>query len=60
MYKKYEQLRNERGLTDYKVAKETGISPATLSSWKTGAYTPKIDKIKKIADFFGVTINEIV
>ncbi|MBQ9065245.1 MAG: helix-turn-helix transcriptional regulator, partial [Blautia sp.] len=35
-------------------------SQATLSSWKSGKYTPKIDKLKKLADYFGVPIEELM
>lgn len=60
MYQKYEKLRNERGITDYEVFKKTGISTATLSEWKKGTYQPKIDKIKKLAEFFGVPITYFI
>ena len=52
MYKKYAQARDEAGVTDYEVAKQTGISTATLTNWKYGRYTPKADKIKKLASYF--------
>ena len=48
---------DEKGITAYKVAKETGISTATLSSWKKGRYTPKKEKLQKIADYFGVRLE---
>lgn len=54
MYEKFEALLKERGVTPYKVGQATGISTATLSSWKKGVYTPKPDKIQKIADYFDV------
>ena len=57
VYEIYERLRDEKGVTDYLVAKETGIGSATLSNWKAGRYTPKLDKIKKLADYFGVSIE---
>ena len=57
MYAKFEGLLTERGKTAYRVAKDTGISDATLSSWKTGTYTPKIDKLQKIAQYFDVPIE---
>lgn len=60
MYCNYQRLRDARGLTDYRVAQETGVSAATLSSWKNGKYTPKIDKLLKIANFFGVSVEEII
>lgn len=60
MYKVYERLRNERGMTDYQVSQETGISTATLSSWKTGRYTPKVDKLLLIAKLFNVTVTDLL
>lgn len=57
MYQKYEKLRNERKVTDYEVSKQTGISTATLSSWKAGIYKPKVDKIMLIADYFNVPLE---
>ena len=60
MYEKYAKLRDERHLTDYRVAKETGISTATLTQWKQGRSTPKVDKMLKIANLFGVPLEELV
>lgn len=56
MYEKFNELLQTSGLTAYKVAKETGVSRSTLAAWKKGEYTPKIDKLKKIADYFGVPL----
>ena len=57
MYIKYERLLKERQITSYKVSKDTGIPTATLSDWKTGRSKPKIDKLKILADYFGVPID---
>lgn len=57
MYPKYAELRNSAGVTDYKVAKDTGISTSTLTNWKYGRYTPKVDKLSKIATYFNVSVN---
>lgn len=57
MYAKYEALRNARNVTDYEVYKQTNVPTSTLTNWKKGRYTPKIDKIKKLADYFGVPIE---
>jgi len=56
-YELYASLRDERKLTDYRVATETGVTKSTFSDWKSGRSTPKIDKIKKIADYFGVPLE---
>ncbi|NBH62744.1 XRE family transcriptional regulator [Anaerotruncus sp. 80] len=57
MFKKLEKLLEERQTTIYRVAKETGIPDSTLYEWKSGKYVPKIDKIKILADYFGVPIE---
>nr|DAE09210.1 MAG TPA: Repressor protein CI [Siphoviridae sp. ctkJH11] len=56
-YKKYAKLRDERKVTDYEVSKRTKVQTSTLSNWKAGRYTPKSNKIKAIADYFGVSIE---
>jgi len=57
MYRRFEMLCDSRGVTPYRVAKETGISPSTLSQWKIGSYSPKIEKLQKIADYFDVPLE---
>ena len=60
MYEIFEQLLLKFGVTAYQVAKATGISTATLTNWKKGRYTPKQDKLQKIADYFGVTVEYLM
>lgn len=57
MYSVLEQLLAERGLKVKDVSKATGVSPSTFTDWKAGRYTPKYEKLKKIADYFGVTVD---
>lgn len=56
-YQKFEQLVKSRGITAYRAAKDLGLAPAVFSDWKSGKSKPKADKLKKIADYFGVTIE---
>lgn len=60
MYEIYERLRNAKGVTDYQVSKETGIPKAFFSEWKSKRYknSPKFDRIAKIAEYFGVSVEE--
>jgi len=60
MYEVLDRLLNERGITAYRLAQETGVSTATLTGWKQGKYTPKQDKLQKIADYFGVTVSYLL
>lgn len=57
MHEKFQKLLEETGKTAYQVSKDTNISTATFSNWKQGKYKPKADKLKILADYFGVTID---
>ena len=58
MYEVFEQLLQKNGVTPYKVAKEAGVTQTALSNWKSGRSTPTTKTLQKIADYFGVTIND--
>ena len=60
MYEIFEQLLQKHGLSAYKVAKETGVTQSTLSDWKRGRSTPKTENMKKLADFFGVSVEYLM
>lgn len=60
MYSIFESLLEKNGVTAYKVAKATGITTSTLTSWKQGKYVPKPDKLQKIADYFGVSLGYLM
>ena len=60
MYSIYETLLNERGLKNADIARATGISNMTLSDWKRGVSTPKQDKLMKIADCLGVSVDYLM
>lgn len=57
MYKKFAELLEKENKTAYQVAKDTGISESTFSYWKNGRSAPKVDKLKILADYFGVSIE---
>ena len=43
----------------YKVAKATGIPNSTFTDWKNGRSSPKADKLIKIADYFGISLDGV-
>ena len=57
MYEKYEQLISKRGITTYRVAKDTGIAPTVFSDWKAGKSKPKVDKLMLLAKYFNVSVE---
>lgn len=60
MYSIYADLRDRYGLSDYAVAKGAGVGRSTLSDWKTGKHIPNRENMKKIADFFHVSIDYLM
>ena len=57
MYEKFSELLLKTNKTAYQVSKDTGIAQSVLSDWKAGRSKPKADKLKILADYFGVTIE---
>ena len=60
MYEKFRELLELKGVTAYRVAKETGISSVVFTEWKKGKSKPKVDKLKKIAEYFGVSVDHFL
>ncbi len=60
MYKEFEQLLQSRGISSYKVAKDTGVSQTALSNWRSGKSLPTAKTLQKLADYFGVTIDYLM
>lgn len=59
-YANYARLRDEKGFTDYRVAKETGICSSTISDWKRGLTTPKADKLLTISQLLEVPMEALM
>ena len=59
MKNRIEESRKERGIRQEDFAKLMGVSRQTISSLETGRYNPSIFLAHKIAQFFGMTIEEV-
>lgn len=57
MYSKYVALRDKLGVTDYRVAMDTGITKSTFTDWKTGRSVPKFEKLLVLAKYFDVPVE---
>lgn len=60
MYERYCELRDSKKVKDSDVAKNTGITPSTFSDWKKGKSSPNADKLVKIAEYLGTTVEYLV
>lgn len=54
------ELRKEKGLTQKDVADFLNVSDKTVSHWECDKYSPDITAIPILAEFFGVTCDEIL
>ncbi|MBE6620121.1 MAG: helix-turn-helix domain-containing protein [Ruminococcaceae bacterium] len=59
-YSAFEHLLKMNNTTVYRVSKETGIAASTFTDWKNGRSCPKADKLKRIAAFFDVSLDELL
>ena len=60
MYEIFSKLLKQRNLRAADVCKGTGLPSSLFSEWKRGKSNPKADKLQKIADFFGVSIEYLM
>lgn len=60
LYERYCNIRDEKGLKDADVAKLSCVTKSTFSDWKKGLYKPKREKLIKIADALGVSIEYLM
>ena len=55
-----QMLRKERGLTQEQLAEIFGVTNQSISKWELGLSCPDIKMLPKIAEFYSVTIDELV
>lgn len=52
------KLCGERGISISKLEKTLGFGNATIRGWENSS--PTIDKLKKVADYFGVSVETLI
>ena len=52
------KLRQDRGWTDYELAKRSGVPQSTISSWYTKNMTPSINSLESICKGFGLSLSQ--
>lgn len=60
MFRKIEVLMKKKGVTAYKLAKDTGIPQSSISDWKHGRCKPSVSKIQILAKYFEVDIKDLL
>lgn len=58
IYEKVLKLCEERGITVAALERTLGLGNATVRGWAKS--DPRVTTIKAVADFFGVTVDDLV
>lgn len=59
MLTKLKVLRVKKGMSQSDLAKVLGTTQMTVSAWETGRSTPRPPMMQKIADYFGVSKDDL-
>ena len=54
------KYRKEKGLTQEELANHMGVSPQAVSKWENDQTCPDISALPKLAQLFGVTVDELL
>ena len=57
---KIKKYREEKKMTQMEVAEVLGVKPATISKYEAGALEPNIESLKKLAELFGISVDELL
>ena len=57
---KLQELRKQKGITQFELAKSLYVSRTAISKWESGRGYPSIESLKDIAKFFGVSVDELL
>lgn len=54
------ELMDARGVSAYRLAKDTGISDSVISYYRNGRMSPNADNLVKLAAYFSVTTDYLL
>ena len=54
------ELRKEKGITQIQLGKEIGVTNKTISKWEKGVFLPDITYLVSIADYYGISVDELL
>ena len=57
---KLQQLRKQKNLTQEQLAEQLFVSRTAISKWESGRGYPSIDSLKQIANYFSISIDELL
>ena len=54
------ELRTQKDLSQGDLAEALDVSRQSISKWETGSSVPELDKLIKLSQLFGVTLDELI
>ena len=54
------KLRKANNLTQLALAEKLNYSDKAISKWEVGSVIPDVETMTQIADFFGITVNDLI
>ena len=57
---KIKKYREEKKITQVEVAEVLGVKPATVSKYEAGTLEPNIESLKKLAELFEISVDELI
>lgn len=54
------ELRTKKGMSQGDLAEALDVSRQSISKWETGSSVPELDKLIKLSQLFGVTLDELI
>ena len=58
IYQNILRLCKDKSISIAKLERETGLGNGTIGRWEKSS--PNVDNVKKIADYFGVTVDSLL
>ena len=52
--------REQEGLSQKKLAEEIGVSHQNINRWENGKVIPSIDFCVKLADYYKISLDELI
>lgn len=56
---KLKTLRKSKDITQEELAEKIGVSPSSIVNWERNKFEPTIFNCIVMADFFGITLDEL-
>lgn len=58
--RRFNELLRSRNFTQKEIATVCGVSTSTVSTWSKGINMPRMDKLERLAAYFGVSASSLI